>query len=79
MAKQFLTFNNVELLEVLNEVALFYNVELVLPDPVPETSCLIRTKFEKTKLENVLSELSLIANFSYTFQNNKVIIEKMKC
>ncbi|MBK6363213.1 MAG: FecR domain-containing protein [Saprospiraceae bacterium] len=75
----FLTFNNVELLEVLNEVALFYNVELVLPDPVPETSCLIRTKFEKTKLENVLSELSLIANFSYTFQNNKVIIEKMKC
>jgi transmembrane sensor len=74
-----LTFNNVELVDVLKEVAIFYNVDLVLPDVLPLTSCLIKTKFEKSNLENVLSELSLIARFSYTVKNKTVIIEKMKC
>ncbi|OGU60099.1 MAG: hypothetical protein A2V66_10480 [Ignavibacteria bacterium RBG_13_36_8] len=72
-----MSFQNVALNEVLGQISRWYNIEFELPDEVYEEERL--TIFVKNKsLDNILDLVSLIMNFQYRVEGNKVIFTSAK-
>ena len=77
---QSLTFKDESLLRVLESVAVYYKVALDASD-VQESNdkCKINTTYSKETIEQVLTELSILAGLKYEFKNNKITVKSFKC
>jgi transmembrane sensor len=72
-------FNQAPLPSVLSELQNHYGFSLDVKGNESLPSCAFSGTFDKQEKNEVIEELSLSMNFSYTWENNTLIIEKIQC
>lgn len=74
-----LRFENHSLHYVLESIADYYELKLVLPDKKNVDACKINTTFENEPVDRVLKELEILTGLSYELSAQNLIIKSFKC
>ncbi|MBK9735907.1 MAG: FecR family protein [Saprospiraceae bacterium] len=74
-----LKFTNESLRNVLESIAVYYNVSLVFQTQQMDDQCKINTTYNDETIEQILKELAIVAGLKYQYSNNNIIIKSFKC
>ncbi len=73
------TFDNARLWDILNELQDYYHFNLSNPAGVRESNCRFSGSFKEQTLVEILDELALTLDFTYTLQDTNLLISLLKC
>jgi ferric-dicitrate binding protein FerR (iron transport regulator) len=75
-----IVFRDESLFNVLHTLSLHFNLELKYPESVEKDDhCKINTTFSQGRIEDILQELTLIADLKYELNSGNLIVLNFKC
>ncbi|MFZ1581261.1 MAG: FecR domain-containing protein [Saprospiraceae bacterium] len=74
-----LVFENKSLKHVMENIAAYYDYRLEWPSTNEPDACKINTRFDDETLEQVMSELEILAGISFEISGKTIVIKSFKC
>ena len=74
-----LVFNNAPVLDVLEDLEDYFDLEINLANDLDTQSCSLQSTFVNPQLETILEEMRKILNMEYVLDNNKLDIISLNC